>query len=114
MHKVIKNIIKNEIMTDSDKMNFLNNLENDLNTAKGIISGKYKYCNECDDYYLAESFLTETDTKDCKILTYEDPINSGGNDYVDGIAEITYSICPKGHKKEIDRKERKIISKLKG
>lgn len=38
---------------------------------------------------------------------YEDPINSGGNDYIDGYADILYSVCPKGHKHVVDRKERR-------
>ena len=47
------------------------------------------------------------ETKPARICIYEDPINSGSNDYVDGYTDITYSICPKGHKHEIDRKERR-------
>lgn len=42
-----------------------------------------------------------------KICVYEDPINSGGNDYVDGYADVLYSVCPKGHKHVVDRKERR-------
>ena len=39
------------------------------------------------------------------VCVYEDPINSGGNDYVDGYADISYSVCPKGHKHVVDRRE---------
>ena len=75
--------------------------------ARGILSGKFKYCPECDDYYLAKSYLSDTETKPTRICIYEDPINSGGNDYADGFVDITYSICPKGHRREVDRTERR-------
>ena len=29
------------------------------------------------------------------------------DEYADGYADITYSICPKGHKKQINRSERR-------
>ena len=106
MDKIIKDIIISRV-TNQEKKEQLNNLLNDINIAKDILSGKLKYCKECDDYYLSKSFLTEHETVPTQICIYEDPINSGGNDYVDGYADITYSICPKGHKHEIDRKERR-------
>ena len=56
---------------------------------------------------LQKSFFSEKETIPTKICMYEDPINSGGNDYVDGYADILYSVCPKGHKHVIDRKERR-------
>ena len=65
------------------------------------------YCEECEDYYLPKSFFIEKETKPTKICIYEDPINSGGNDYVDGYVDITYRICPKGHKHDVNRTERK-------
>ena len=74
--------------------------------AKGILSGKFIYCKDCNDYYLAKSFFTESETQKAKICVYKDIINSGGNEYKDGFVDITYRICPKGHRHEIDRKER--------
>lgn len=106
MNDYIKNIL-NMKSKPADKIEELVKLEQEIKTAKKIINGELKYCNECDDYYLAKSFFKETNHIDKKICVYEDPINSGGNDYVDGIAEITYLVCPKGHKKEIDKKEYK-------
>lgn len=106
MDKIIKDIIVSRA-TNQEKKEQLDNLLNDINIAKDILSGKLKYCKECDDYYLSKSFLTEHETKSARICIYEDPINSGGNDYVDGYADITYSICPKGHKHEIGREERR-------
>ena len=79
----------------------------DIKTAKDIINGKLSYCEECKDYYLTKSFLSEKETIPTKICMYEDPINSGGNDYVDGYADIIYHVCPKGHKHVVDRKERR-------
>lgn len=106
MDKIIKDIIVSRA-TNQEKKEQLDNLLNDINIAKDILSGRLTYCKECDDYYLSKSFLTEHETKPTRICIYEDPINSGGNDYVDGYADITYSICPKGHKHEIDREERR-------
>ena len=106
MDKIIKDIIISR-MTNQDKKERLDNLLNDINIAKDILSGRLTYCKECDDYYLSKSFLSEHETKPTRICIYEDPINSGGDDYVNGYADITYSICPKGHKHEIDRKERR-------
>ena len=105
MDKVIKNIIISRA-TNQEKNEQLDSLLADINIAKDILSGKLTYCKECDDYYLSESFLTKYETKPTRICIYEDPINSGGNDYVNGYVDITYCICPKGHKYEIDRKER--------
>lgn len=106
MNKVVKDII-NRRCTSEEKYKTLDLLSNDIDIAKGILSGKFQYCPDCDDYYFSKSYLTEVETEETRICVYEDPINSGGNDYVDGYTDITYSICPKGHKHEIDRKERR-------
>lgn len=105
MNKIIQDII-NKNCKDKEKKKALDLLSNEIEMARGILSGKFKHCPDCDDYYLAESYLTDTETKNARICTYQDPINSGGNDYADGFVDITYSICPKGHKHEVNRKER--------
>ena len=108
-----RNILKNieDIIIsrarDSEKLEALKRYEDDIKIAKDIINGELTYCEECKDYYLAKSFFSEKETISTKICVYEDPINSGGNDYVDGYADITYSVCPKGHKHVVDRKERR-------
>lgn len=104
MNKIIKDIIDKEC-SKREKDKALDLLSHEIEMAKGILSGNYKYCPDCDDYYLPKSYLTDTETMNAKICVYQDPINSGGNDYVDGFVEITYSICPKGHKHEINREE---------
>lgn len=104
--KEIENII-NSRKEKSDKLKALEQYERDIKTAKDIIDGKLTYCEECKDYYLIKSFFSEKETIPIKICTYEDLINSGGNDYVDGYADITYCVCPKGHKHVINRKERR-------
>lgn len=106
MNKIIKDIIGRKY-TKEEKVKILDSLSDDIKIAKELLSDKYKYCPECDDYYLSKSYLTEVETKPTQICVYEDPINSGGNDYVDGDAYITYKICPKGHKHEINREERR-------
>ena len=106
MHKVIEDIIKSN-RSGNKKLAELDKLKDEIKLAEDIIRGVYKYCPECDDYYLSKSFVSEIEYQDCKICTYSDPINSSGNEYVDGIAQITYSICPKGHRKELYRYEEK-------
>lgn len=105
MNKAIESIL-NGSATDEGKRKQLDVLSNEIQIAKDIMDGKYKYCHECNDYYITESFLTRTETRETKICTYNNPINSGGNDYADGYVDITYSVCPKGHKHEISRNER--------
>lgn len=104
MEEVIKEIIESDV-SKYDKLDALNKIRDDIDIAKDIIAGKFKYCKECEDYYLSESFIKRTETKPTKVCTYQDPINSGGNDYADGYVDIVYEICPKGHKHEISRKE---------
>jgi len=106
MNKVIRDIVDRDCSKE-DKNKALNLLNDEIEMAKGILSGKYLYCSVCDDYYLTKSFLTENETRETKICTYRDPINSGGNDYADGFVDIVYRICPKGHKHEISRRERR-------
>ena len=107
MNKIIKDIINSNYLKTKDKLKQLEQLEKDITFAKNVVSDVYKYCTKCDDYYISDCFLLQKETKPARICIYEDPINSGGNDYVDGYADITYNICPKGHKHEIDRKERR-------
>lgn len=109
VRKILKNIedIIISRARDSEKLKALKQYEDDIKTAKDIINGKLTYCEECKDYYFTKSFFSEKETVPTKICVYEDPINSGGNDYVDGYADILYSVCPKGHKHVVDRKERR-------
>ena len=94
MNDVVKKIIESKLSKE-EKIQSLKKLSDDIEMANGILSGKIVYCAECDDYYLAQSFLTDTKTEKTQILIYSDPINSGGNEYVDGYADITYSIITK-------------------
>lgn len=106
MNRIIKYIIDKKC-SDKEKNKALDLLSEEIDMARGILSGEFKYCPECDDYYLTKSYLEDRETKPTRICIYEDLINSGGNDYVDGFADITYSVCPKGHRNEVDRKERR-------
>ena len=105
MNKIVKNIIDN-VCSIEEKYKALNLLSNDIKMAEGILAGEFQYCEDCDDYYLAKSYLKEVESIPGKICVFQDPINSGGNEYKDGIIDITYSICPKRHKHKIGRKER--------
>lgn len=106
MNSVIRDIINKKCSVDEKNVAF-DSLMEDIELGRGILNGKFQYCPNCDDYYLSKSFLTESETKETKICIYEDPINSGGNEYVNGFVDITYSICPKGHKHELRKKERR-------
>lgn len=104
MNSVIKDIINSGCKPD-EKIQALDLLVDDIEMARGILSGKYRYCPKCDDYYLSRSWFRDNETREAKICTYDDPINSGGNEYADGFIKIVYSVCPKGHKYEEDRSE---------
>lgn len=106
MFSFIEEIIKRNC-PNKDKEDALSAIENEILMARGILNGTYKLCPKCKDYYLKKAFFSETEKVDCKVCTYVDPINSGGNDYADGYAYVTYETCPKGHKVEINRKERR-------
>lgn len=105
MNSTIINIIKNKHSSIEAKERALLELEKDIDVAKKILSGEYKYCELCDDYYLSKSFIPLLEEKEEEICTYVDPINSGGNTYKNGIVTYRYLLCPKGHKHLIDRKE---------
>ena len=99
--------ILHEDCTNEEKRKKLNIIAEDLEMARRYLSGEFAYCAECDDYYLSKSFILQEETQETNICIYEDPINSGGNEYAPGYLDITYIVCPKGHKKKIDSKERR-------
>lgn len=99
MHEIVKDILQSYNMNETEEcVKALEKLEEDIAFAKEIVSGKRKRCEKCDDYYLVNSFQHSTETTEGKICTYQDPINSGGNEYADGCIHREYEICPKGHK----------------
>lgn len=105
MNAIVREILQGN-GTNDDKAKALNELKTDIAFADEVLNGKFTYCESCDDYYLTESFQNKMDINDTKICTYEDPINSGGNEYADGTVIVKYRVCPKGHMKEIDREEK--------
>lgn len=100
MHQFIKDIILSK-KTSSKKKEELNKLTEDIELARDIINEVYTYCEECDDYYLTKSFTPVAEEKEENVCVYEDPINSGGNDYEWHKLLYHYSVCPKNHKKVI-------------
>ena len=64
-----------------------------------------KKCKQCNEYYNSKSFFVEEEIKDEKIMTYCDPINSGGNEYKNGKMKYIYQVCPKNHKTILDKYE---------
>lgn len=103
MNQYVKNLLESKMQTVQEKLSELVSLTSDVQFAKEVLEGKYKYCKDCDDYYLSGSFQTCTKTESCEICTYQGIINSGENEYVDGLVDTVYSICPKGHEHVIER-----------
>lgn len=104
MNPVIQDIIHRDVTTEQ-KLQALASLEEDIALAKRFLSPEFSYCIECDDYYLTESFLHKDEIKNEKVCTYYDPINSGGNEYKDVEMQYHYTICPKGHKYLLHKRE---------
>ena len=100
MNKIIKDIITTNTNKEV-KEKELKKLKEDIELAFQVLSGEYKYCKECDDFYLSKSFTEESEIKPCDICVYSDPINSGGNEFKKGISSNIYEVCPKNHKKLI-------------
>lgn len=104
MEAIIKEIVLCKSKKE-EKLKKLEELENEIKIAKSIVNGEFRYCKTCDDYYLKDSFLPKVEKKKEKICVYHDPINSGGNEYRDGVVEISYDLCPKGHRCNEQRRE---------
>lgn len=104
MNPVIQDIVHRKV-TNQEKEKALQSLEDDIAFARRILSKEFAYCPNCDDYFLTESFLHKEEVKEEKICTYNDPINSSGNEYKDGKMRYVYSVCPKGHKHLIQKRE---------
>lgn len=51
MNKAVQDILKSYHTKDA-QLKALSKLAEDINFAKGVIDGTYKYCEDCDDYYL--------------------------------------------------------------
>ena len=103
MDKNIKEIIDDDNQTKENKIKKLNSLSEDIKNALNIVSGDYKYCEDCDDYYFSESFIKKKEIEETEICVYQDYINSGNNQYEKGYIDVSYIICPKGHKHEVSR-----------
>ncbi len=57
MCEIIRNIINAKISLN-EKNRRLDSIRDDIKIAEMILSGEFKYCPECDDYYLAELVST--------------------------------------------------------
>lgn len=104
MNQLIKNIIQGAYTTD-DKLKALDSIADDLQMARGVMSGKYTYCPYCDEYYLTKSFVKEQQTELARVPVYENTPSGEITKHVNGEAIITYLICPKEHVREINREE---------
>ena len=105
MNSIIKDIL-NKNLSQEAKIKALADIKKDVELAENILSGEWEYCEACDDYYIARSFLRRTETKVGQVCVFRDPINSGGNEYQTGYIDTIYKICPKGHEKIYRQDER--------
>ena len=64
MNSIISDIIDRNCAKE-EKEKALDLLIEEIEMAKGILSGKYQHCDICNDYYLTKSFWRETKTKRC-------------------------------------------------
>ena len=108
MDYIIKDIL-NKNLSQEAKIKALAELKDDIELAENILSGEWEYCEVCDDYYIAKSFLHRTETKVGQVCVYRDPINSGGNEYQTGYIDTVYKMCPKGHAKIYRQDERLML-----
>lgn len=97
MNSVIKDIIKRKCDIESKKKALLS-LKTDIEIAEKILEGEMAYCEDCEDYYLTKSFFITQETTKEQVCIYDDPINSGGNEYEMKNVTRQYKVCPKGHK----------------
>lgn len=104
MKKEIKEIL-NSHFDDKRKRELLNEYKESIALAEKVLNGEYEYCDKCKDYYLARSFFTETETVEENVCIYSSPINSGDDEYEKHSITHAYRVCPKGHRREIDRRD---------
>lgn len=98
MNKLIKSILGDNPKEDAEnKLEQLKKLERDIELARKVLDNSWLYCEECDDYYLAPSFMMKVRDEMINECVYVDPINSGGNEYKKMKYSCTYATCPKGH-----------------
>lgn len=102
MTDLIKSIL-NSCETEERKVEQLDELEQDIKLARKVLSGEYAYCEECDDYYRSQSFTRSNASEIETVCTFEDPINSGGNEYSKAKVSKTLLICPKGHERVLNK-----------
>ena len=103
---IIKNVACSSM--DADQKNeILDEIASEIQIGRDIANGKYKWCSDCNDYYLTKSFFTENETKEEKECVYEDAVNSDKNEYINYVIDAVYEICPKEHKRLIHYKKKR-------
>ena len=105
MNTIVKDVL-NKALTKEAKLKLFDEMKKDIELAERYLSGEFEYCETCNDYYLAKSFLFENETKESQICTYRGIINSGENEYAPGYIDTLYKVCPKGHRKIFSQEER--------
>ena len=102
MNKIVKDIVAGK-EKKKDKEKALQALMDDIRIANLILSGHFKYCPKCDDYYITDSFLLSTETKPAKLCNKDHTDRKGSKKE---IIKSQYLICPKGHRLKFDKNDK--------
>lgn len=100
MEKPVSEILFDRNLASKDKKEKIEKIKNSCDEALQYLSGEYKFCPQCKDYYRKKSFEFITETKEEKVCVYRDIINSGGDEYENQMVTRNYYICPKNHRIE--------------
>ena len=96
MEEIIEKLLLSN-KNDNKKREEINKIKSSCEEALKYLSGEYKYCPQCREYYRKKSFEFVTRTKEENVCVYEDIINSGGNEYEKQMVTRNYRVCPKDH-----------------
>ena len=99
--KVISDILFSTTLKREEKQAQIKKIVNAGSEALEYLNGNYRFCPQCKDFYRKQSFEFVEETKDEQVCVYDDPINSGGNEYETKPVTRQYHICPKNHRIEI-------------
>lgn len=96
MHKVIKEILMSD-ETHEAKRKQIDEIKESINLAERIFTGELSFCKICQDYYMSQSFYSQTTVEEENVCVFSDPINSSGDEYEMQKFKYTRCYCPKGH-----------------
>ena len=101
MNNTISEILFNTSLKNKSKKDKITDIKNSCEEALKYLSGEYRFCPYCKEFYRKKSFEFVTRTREENVCVYEDIINSGGNEYEKQMVTRNYRICPKDHWLEV-------------